>query len=214
MRKGKEHRAQGEVFRALKPKESSYIKFNFYTLCEQAQRQSPGRRPKSRAARPRGSADPGQARKGFRMEMVGGKRAKMGAAVQEGSEPPHPPPRLGPAPASSAPREAAAPRARRRTRPSGGARPAPRASGGAGSRLPPHPALCPRAGGERPLGAPTANGGAALTALAPARAASLRDPAAGGPSPAWLHPGGTQPAAVRGRSPFPRSLSRRRPERT
>ena len=90
MRKGKEHRAQGEVFRALKPKEFSYIKFNFYTLCEQAQRQSPGRRPKSRAARPRGSADPGQARKGFRMEMVGGKRAKMGAAVREGSE--HPPP--------------------------------------------------------------------------------------------------------------------------
>lgn len=153
MRKGKEHRAQGEVFRALKPKEFSYIKFNFYTLCEQAQRQSPGRRPKSRAARPRGSADPGQARKGFRMEMVGGKRAKMGAAVREGSE--HPPTaRLGLALAGSAQREAAAPRARR-PRPSGGARPAPRASGGAGSRLPPHPALCPRAGGERPLGAPT-----------------------------------------------------------
>lgn len=67
----------------MKPQESSYIKFNFYTLCEQAQRQSPGRRPTGRAAKPRGSADPTPARLGFRVE--GG-----GAAVREGGEPPSP----------------------------------------------------------------------------------------------------------------------------
>lgn len=49
--------------------------------------------------------------------------------------------------------------------------------------------------------------------LAPARAASLRVRAAAGPSPAGLHPGGTQQAAVRGRSPSPRSR-RHRPKRT
>lgn len=43
--------------------------------------------------------------------------------------------------------------------------------------------------------------------LAPARAASLRVWAAAGPSPAGLHPGGTQQAAVRGRSPSPRAAA-------
>lgn len=63
--------------------------------------------------------------------------------------------------------------------------------GGAGSRLPPHPALCPSASGGRPLAVPKVGRGAALTALGPSKDCEPASP--GGHRPvALLHPGGTQ----------------------
>lgn len=75
----------------------------------------------------------------------GAEGLRWGPAGREGGEPPRP------APGRTRRQRAAgvaAPRARR-PRPNRGARPAPGVSRGAGSRLPPHPALCPRAGGGR-----------------------------------------------------------------
>lgn len=110
MRKGKERGARASLG-AVKPQESSNIKFNFYTLGEQARRQSPGRRPTSQTAKPRGSAAPAPARTGFRVEMVAGKRAPAGACSAGRRRAPSA--RLGPALALRAQLGAAAPRARR-----------------------------------------------------------------------------------------------------
>lgn len=201
MRKGKDQGDNGSL-RAFKPQESSYIKFNFYTLCEQAQRQSPGHRPTSRAAKPRGSTDLAPASTGFLVEIMG----LGGPALREAASPLHPagagtcPQRAAGSGRECASEPRSTPGARSLRR---GRVPSPAPSGAlsqcgqqAAPRRPRH-GLRSRADSPRP----------------PARAASLRVPAAAGPSPAGLHPGGTQQAAVRGRSPSSRSR-RHRPKRT
>lgn len=138
---------------------------------------------------------------------------ERGPAAREGGEPPHPAGADARLQRAAGGGLAAGPSCALEPRSTPGAW----SSGGAGSCLPPHPALCPSAGGGRPLGVLRVGCAAAMTAPGPSKDCEPASPG-GRLSVARLHPGGTQQAAVRGRSSSPRICRcrsrRHRPKRT
>lgn len=152
MRKGKEHRARGEVYVHLSPRNPVTLNSTFIRFVNRPRGKVLGADQRAELRGPEEVLIQAKPARDSEWKQRGAKGLRWGLRCGTEVSP------LRPAPAGA-----------RRQRAAGGGRasgpaaasepwsaPGAQSSGGAGSRLPPHPALCPSAGGGRPLGVPAA----------------------------------------------------------